>query len=853
MSLREAVARRELLWNLTLRELRAATSAPSLGFGWSLLNPLATMVIFTFVFAYVLKITPAPGDPSGLDVFAAVAAVRPAAVELLRRRRRRRRWASMIDGANLVKKVYFPREHLVFAGVGSLLITHLIELGAARRRAPRLRQHGAAVAPRAARDRRPADRCSSPASASCSRRCNVYFRDLTHLWGIVADGVVLRHAGRLPDRLVEDRDSATLDFVYGLNPMTRFVEAIRDVLYDLRMPTLATFAYLVVMAAVTLVVRAVGVRPTLAPVRRGALTWPTDVAIVVDDVSKRFRLYHERNQYLKAAALRGRRARYEEFWALADVSFEIARARRSASSARTARARRRCSSAWPRSSRPTRARSTTDGTVSALLELGAGFHPELSGRENIYLNGAILGLSKKRDRRPVRRDRRVRRARAVHRHAGQELLVGHVRPARLRGRRQRRSRHPAHRRGARRRRRELPAQVHGEDRRVPTGRPHDRARVPRPRPRAQHVRPGRLARATASCEAIGDPADVINTYSGDRPRGQRRSDVRDRWGSGEARITTIELLDDHGQTVDPLPHRRRRDPAAALQRPPADRPAGVRSGHLQPRRRPRHRTEHPRSQAGARSRSTDRATSMSSFDRLMLLPGTYDVSVSIYDYNVTHCFDTGTRLPLRRAPRDAERGARRGLAEPGLVGRCARGAGRVTTGRRGDEAERPVVSVVARQLPGRRRHPDCLDASTASTGPPTSRSSSSTTRRATALRGSPAAPRRACSSKRDRTRASPAAATSARARAAASTSRFLNNDARPDPGGCAAAVDALRCETTRSGASPARCSTGRATSTSSMRLVVLRAGLQAVTTTQPDDGDSADGAKDVCSRPARRW
>ncbi|MHB1130185.1 MAG: ATP-binding cassette domain-containing protein, partial [Ilumatobacteraceae bacterium] len=46
-------------------------------------------------------------------------------------------------------------------------------------------------------------------------------------------------------------------------------------------------------------------------------------AIVVESVSKNFRLYHERNRYIKAALLRGRRARYEEFWALEDVSFDV--------------------------------------------------------------------------------------------------------------------------------------------------------------------------------------------------------------------------------------------------------------------------------------------------------------------------------------------------------------------------------------------------------------------------------------------------------------------------------------------------------------------------------------------------
>ncbi len=68
-----------------------------------------------------------------------------------------------------------------------------------------------------------------------------------------------------------------------------------------------------------------------------------DPAISVDGVWKKFRLYDERNQSLKAAVMRGRRARYQEFDALKGVSFEIEpRAPRSASSARTVRARARC-------------------------------------------------------------------------------------------------------------------------------------------------------------------------------------------------------------------------------------------------------------------------------------------------------------------------------------------------------------------------------------------------------------------------------------------------------------------------------------------------------------------------------
>ena len=103
------------------------------------------------------------------------------------------------------------------------------------------------------------------------------------------------------------------------------------------------------------------------------------------------------------------------------------------------------------------------GRLAALLELGAGFHGDLTGRENVYLNASILGLTPQADRAVLRRDRRLLRHRAVHRHPGQVLLQRHVRPAGLLGRRPRRPRDPAHRRGAGGRRRAVPAQVPRQD------------------------------------------------------------------------------------------------------------------------------------------------------------------------------------------------------------------------------------------------------------------------------------------------------------------------------------------------------------------------------------------------------
>lgn len=118
-------------------------------------------------------------------------------------------------------------------------------------------------------------------------------------------------------------------------------------------------------------------------------------AVVVDDVSKRFRLYHERNQSLKVALMRGRRAEVEEFWALRNVSLEVQPGTTFGLIGENGSGKSTLLKCIARILRPDHGRITVNGKVSALLELGAGFHPELSGRENIFLNGSILGLSRR--------------------------------------------------------------------------------------------------------------------------------------------------------------------------------------------------------------------------------------------------------------------------------------------------------------------------------------------------------------------------------------------------------------------------------------------------------------------------
>ena len=118
-------------------------------------------------------------------------------------------------------------------------------------------------------------------------------------------------------------------------------------------------------------------------------------AISVRGVSKRFRLTHERYPSLKERVIHFGRVPSEDFWALRDIELEVSEGSTLGLLGHNGSGKSTLLKCIAGILRPTEGEIATRGRVAALLELGAGFQGELTGRENIFLNGSILGMSRK--------------------------------------------------------------------------------------------------------------------------------------------------------------------------------------------------------------------------------------------------------------------------------------------------------------------------------------------------------------------------------------------------------------------------------------------------------------------------
>lgn len=249
----------ELLANLTRREIKGKYKRTALGQLWSLANPVASMIIYTLVFSVIIRIPADPGDPSGLDVFAVwlMCGLLP--------------WAfftnvvtggmnSLVGNENLIKKVYFPRVTLVASSSLAAVFTWAIEmlvlavvlvaLGADLWLwVPGVLLMMAMLA------------LFATGVAMLLSIANVYFRDTQHFVSILFQAWFYLTPILYPVSLVAEQSdrfgtlfgSFTVFDLYRLNPMERFVEVFRNLLYDNRMPDVDSLLFCVAWTVVALV------------------------------------------------------------------------------------------------------------------------------------------------------------------------------------------------------------------------------------------------------------------------------------------------------------------------------------------------------------------------------------------------------------------------------------------------------------------------------------------------------------------------------------------------------------------------------------------------------------------------
>lgn len=254
---------RDLLVNLTRREVRGKYKRTFLGQGWSLLNPLASLLIFSLVFGLLLRASPPPGNPSGLDVFAVWLAC-----GLLP-------WvffstalstgmSSLMTNANLIKKVYFPREVLVVSTVLAQLVSFGTELlallvvllmfgGWPLPMLPGLLVVTALLT------------AFALGLALTLSIAYTYFRDTSYLMLIVLQFWFYLTPIVYPPSLVDDTLAqrggvqvasveVPVGLLYDLNPMARFTSAYRALLYDNRWPAWQDWVGIGLSAAAALVI-----------------------------------------------------------------------------------------------------------------------------------------------------------------------------------------------------------------------------------------------------------------------------------------------------------------------------------------------------------------------------------------------------------------------------------------------------------------------------------------------------------------------------------------------------------------------------------------------------------------------
>ena len=243
---------KNLLWNLTLRELRSKYRRSFLGWAWSMLNPLSNMLIYWFVFGVVFGAEAPTGHPSGVNNYALylLAGILP--------------WGffslvtnlglgSLIGNAGLVRKVFFAWETLVFAQVIFSFVQFCIEMSLL---CIALILVGSPILPwiPVAFLMMLLLAVYSAGFALAVSVGAVFFRDLRYLWTILIQ--VMFFATPIiytPDRL-DGKLHPYIEFIFHWNPMAMFILSFRRLLYSGRAPEFGHVVYLACASLVSFIV-----------------------------------------------------------------------------------------------------------------------------------------------------------------------------------------------------------------------------------------------------------------------------------------------------------------------------------------------------------------------------------------------------------------------------------------------------------------------------------------------------------------------------------------------------------------------------------------------------------------------
>ena len=155
----------------------------------------------------------------------------------------------------------------------------------------------------------------------------------------------------------------------------------------------------------------------------------------------------EEDPFLKIGSVndRSKAADSEYVWALKDIDFKVEQGDVVGIIGKNGAGKSTLLKILSKITAPTTGTIKAKGRIGSLLEVGTGFHPEMTGRENIYLNGAILGMTKPEIAKKVRRNRGFQGCETLYRHAGETLFQWHEGAPRFRRRRPPRTRNSCRR------------------------------------------------------------------------------------------------------------------------------------------------------------------------------------------------------------------------------------------------------------------------------------------------------------------------------------------------------------------------------------------------------------------------